>query len=234
MRAEELWKKYPRMFHMAEVGSWPSIEKHALLSTSALLDVFEWPREERNAIEAHRRPSKVTLTHPVHGEAVIRDQKPLNEKRLASCLSGGITVEEWLRLLNGRVFFWVEEARLDTLRGAEAYRAERQLVLTIDTRSLVEAHGARILLTHMNTGATRPFAHPRGRDTFCTIASYPFDVRRRVVELTVDREVRDIVSHVLKVEEMGGDEPPLTIWAGRQTRQDEPHAAVRPRETSAH
>ena len=30
-------RKYPQMFHMAELGSWPSIQKHGLPSTSSLL-----------------------------------------------------------------------------------------------------------------------------------------------------------------------------------------------------
>lgn len=200
---------------MAQVGSWPSIRKYGLLSTSALLDLFEWPRKERRSIETCRRANRVTLTHPVYGTAVIRDQRPLSEKRLASCLCGGITVGQWLRLLNRRVFFWLEEARLNALRGAQAYRAERQLVLTVDTRRLVEAHAARILLTHMNTGTTRPFAAKRGRDTFCTINDYPFQQRRKAVELTVAREVRDIGAYVLRVEELGGDQPPVTICSAK-------------------
>jgi hypothetical protein len=212
MLAKQLWEKYPQMFHMAEVGSWAGIQKHGLLSTSALLDLFDVRGKDRIAIEMCRRSKPVTLTHPLHGTAVIRDQKPLSEKRLASCLYGGISVKEWLRLLNGRVFFWLEESRLNTLRGAQAYRAQRQLVLTIDTRRFVEAYAAQILLTHMNTGTTRPFAHNRGRDTFCTIANYPFQKRRKAVELTIGREVHDMSSYVLKVEELGGNEPPVILW----------------------
>jgi hypothetical protein len=215
MLAEQLWAKYPHTYHMAELGSWSGIQKHGLLSTSALLDLFEWPHKERIAIETCRRPESVILTHPVHGTALIRDQKPLSEKRLASCLCDGITVKQWLRLLNRRVFFWLEESRLETLRGAQAYRAKRQLVLTVDTRRLVEAHAARILLTHMNTGATRPFAHKRGRDTFLTIENYHFQQRRRVVELTVTREVPDISKYLVKVEELGGEQPPVTLWPAR-------------------
>jgi len=49
------------------------------------------------------------------------------------------------------------------------FREQWQCVLTLDVRGLVKAHTDRILLTHMNTGATRPFAHERGADTFCTI-----------------------------------------------------------------
>ena len=73
MLVETLWTKYPQMYHMAELGSWPSIRKRGLLSTSALLDLFEWPRKDRVAIETRRRSEPVTLTHPAHGMAVIRD-----------------------------------------------------------------------------------------------------------------------------------------------------------------
>jgi hypothetical protein len=205
----ELWERYPFAYHMAESGSWPSIRKLGLLSTSALLDLFEVPATTRLPIETCRRPLPITITHPVYGRAVIRDQKPLSEKRLASCLTNGMTVKEWLRLLNGRVFFWLEEKRLNVLCGAEAYREQRQCVLTLDVRGLVEAHGHRIRLTHLNTGATRPFAFPRGRDTFCTIEGYK---RRRAVELTIKREVHDIRNFVIKVEELGAGKAAVTVW----------------------
>ena len=32
---------YPPLYHMAAEGSWPSIQRHGLLSTSALLDLYE-------------------------------------------------------------------------------------------------------------------------------------------------------------------------------------------------
>jgi hypothetical protein len=194
---------------MAESGSWPSIRQLGFLSTSALLDLFAVPAATRLPIETCRRPLPVTITHPIHGTAVIRDQGALSEKRLASCLTDDTTVKQWLRVLNGRVFFWLEEKRLNGLRGAEAYRKQRQCVLTVDVQRLFEAHADRILLTHMNTGATRPFAFPRGRNTFCTVEEYP---RRLAVELTVEREVHDIRSFVLKVEELGGGKPAATLW----------------------
>jgi hypothetical protein len=209
MELRELWERYPLAYHLAEAGSWPSIQSLGLLSTSALLDLFQVSAATRLPIETCRRLSPVTITHPVYGSVVIRDQKPLNEKRLASCLTNGATVEGWLRFLNGLVFFWLREKRLHVLRGARAYREQRQCVLTVDVRNLVESHADRIRLTHMNTGTTRPFAFPRGPETFSSIATFQ---RQHVVELTVMREVRDIRNFVLKVEELGGGKAPVTVW----------------------
>ena len=47
---------------------------------------------------------------------------------LQRCLQGKMTVEQWHRLLNGRVFFWVDENRLNVLRQARAYRDERGML----------------------------------------------------------------------------------------------------------
>src|SRR2546429_180882 len=48
---DQLVAHFPRLYHMAEAGSWPSVEQHGLLSTSALLDLFEVTGEKRRDIE---------------------------------------------------------------------------------------------------------------------------------------------------------------------------------------
>ena len=113
---------------------------------------------------------------------MIRDQQPLSEAKLARCLTGGLQVADWLRLINSMVFFWVDPEQLARLRQARAYRATRQLVLVLDTSEVAHAYGDRIFLTDRNTGATSPFAAPRGRDTFVPLRS---DSRRRIVEVVL-------------------------------------------------
>src|SRR5580700_3745553 len=114
---EELAATYPLLYHMADAESWPSIQKHGLLSTSSLLDLFGISGKERRDIESTRRPNSVEITSPKYGRAVVRDQKPLSESKLAKSLSG-CTVPEWYRLLNKRVFFWLTKSRLQTLLSA--------------------------------------------------------------------------------------------------------------------
>ena len=129
---------------MAAPDSWDSIRKHGLLSTSRLLDLFEVPAEDRYSIERQRRSANVILEHPIHGRAVVRDQKPLNEKKLQRCLNDDTTPEEWYTILNAKVFFWLDPERLKGLREARAYRDNPQTYLTLDTRLVVEAPEAQI------------------------------------------------------------------------------------------
>ena len=201
---EQFLALYPRLYHMAQAGSWTSIKQHGLLSTSALLDRFEVNGTKREAIEYKHRPECVEITHPVHGRAIIRDQKPMSEKALLKCLVG-TTPRDWYALLNRRVFFWVTEHRVLTLLGARAYKDLDHDVLTIDTFALLERYRTRVALSPINSGSTVYNPQPRGLDLFRPLDSYPFEMRQKygrnaVAELTIDHSVPDLRNFVIKVE----------------------------------
>lgn len=217
MDPADLVQRFPRLYHMAADGSWPNIAHHGLLSVTALLDLFEISDPLRSQLEAQRRPDSVLIEHPVHGQAVIRDNKPLLESRLAGCLQGGMTAEEWYRLLNARTFFWPTRKRVDTLLGAAAYRAAPQIVITISTERLVAARHDAICLSIINSGATRPFAWPRGPDTFIPLVRFDFAARKRygksaIAELTVDYAVKDMLSVTERVDRHFPDGASATVW----------------------
>lgn len=90
--------------------------------------------------------------------------------------------------------------------GAGAYKNQEHIVLKVCTASIVTKHHGSIELSPMNSGATRPWRHPRGSDTFLPIAEYPYEQWRkarprgdRVVELTVIGGVPNIMDHVEEV-----------------------------------
>jgi hypothetical protein len=116
---------------------------------------------------------------PAHGTAVIRDNIPLIEKVLARTLVG-MAPREWYETLNGRVFFWVSEVRLERLRNAPAYREREHDILIVDTAALLSSHVAEVTLSPMNSGATHPGAkYTRGTETFKPIDSYPWTFASR-------------------------------------------------------
>lgn len=189
---------------MAECGSWPSIAARGLLSTTASLDMADVSPQEREKIESTKRPTKTVLTLRDAHAIVLRDQKPMSDKRLATCLTGGATPREWYEFLNAKTFFWATEARLHTL--LNAYGGEEHDVLQINTESLVAAHENEIWLCHMNSGNTTPWAHPRGFDVFYRIADYPVKAsgqpKKEVAEVVLDYSVLDISNHVENVQRM--------------------------------
>lgn len=202
----ELIFRHPTLYHLADSRSWAGIEAHGLLSTTALLDLFEIAEPERVAIEAERRPESVPLRHVVHGTALVRDNKPMTTKALEKCLTDGVNPNEWYRMLNRRVFFWLTEGRVDRLLQAKAYRGSTHLVLAVDTSSLVRTYSDVITLSPINSGATLYNPQPRGATTFLPIADYPWQEHRRrrgpqdaIAELTVDYAVPDIIDHITEV-----------------------------------
>ena len=196
MNRQTFLTKYPCLYHMAHIDSWPGIERHGLLSTSALLDLFEYQREQREAIEARHRAASVTITHSRHGKAVIRDQIPLREEWLVKTLTG-TDATGWYRLLNERVFFWATRQRLLKLLKAKSYRNQKHLVLTVDTSRMVDKYGDCIELTHMNTGATFAYPAPRCPNTFKSLEEY---TRPDVVEVAVPYGVPDVLSYTVSVD----------------------------------
>ncbi|HTD84451.1 MAG TPA: hypothetical protein VK648_11745 [Gemmatimonadaceae bacterium] len=215
--AAELSQKYPVLYHMAAVGSWPSITKFGLLSTTALLDLFEISGSQRAMIEESHRPGPITITHEVYGSAVIRDQKPMSDAGLVRALIGGLKPRDWYRLLNSRVFFWLKRERLLRLLGAKAYRDDSHTVLEVDTAALLARHSEHVYLCPLNSGCTKPMPFLRGADTFLRVEHYPFEYRRKrgldpVVELSVAGGVPDISEFTNRVVEMRGDVEVKQIW----------------------
>lgn len=216
---DELLRDSPVLYHMAARGSWPSIRRHGLLSTAALLDLFAVAPDRRAVIEAARRPAGVVLERPGLGRVEVRDQSPMSDAGLRRCLRDGLAPADWYRLLNGRVFFWLSRTRLLRLLNAGLYRAATHDVLELDATSLVTACRDRITLSAINSGTTVRAAPARGLDTFLPIADYPYAhwrARRprgeRVVELCVTDGVPDIERFVRRVVAMRADGIADAIW----------------------
>jgi len=202
----QLSNLFPHLYHMAHRDSWEGIQCHGLLSTVALLKLFDVSAEERVSILTKQRTGSIPIEHEKYGRAVIRDQKPLIRSKLEPSLDD-CSFQQWLEMLNSRVFFWLTRDRLQTLMCAREYCADQHVVFALDTLRVATDFKERITLARMNTGNTRPFAHRRGLATFSRMADYPFQerIQRRlepVVELAVEVGVTDIMRYAVEVAEM--------------------------------
>nr|WP_221381987.1 hypothetical protein [Actinoplanes polyasparticus] len=210
MEVEQLIARHPRVFHTMSATAWPSVQRHGLLSTQRLIDLFGLDAAERDRLLRAPRRRSTVLRAPGMPPAVIRDQKPM--KFLAEKIDRDSSLAEYLAAINSRVFFWASPERLDRLRRAKEYRTEDQVVLHVDTRALVERHGPRIELCRLNSGAVTQKNHPmRGHRSWLPIADYPYDEYRRrhgrdgaLVEVTVLDAVADILDLTDEIEGAAG------------------------------
>lgn len=194
MDEQRLIERHPRLWHIAEDGSWPVIRQHGLLSTRALLDLHGITGGRRAALESEQRRQCETIEGRGLPPATLRDQKPIPPRALARCLDDGLDPADWYRILNGRSFFWLSEVRLR--RMLITYGDRPHVVLTVGTASLVEAHREKIELSRINSGYALRTPARRGRDTFRPIAAY---THSGIAELSVVGGVPDIARHVLLV-----------------------------------
>jgi hypothetical protein len=204
---------------MAEDGTWESVRRYGLLSTSALLDMYEIEGAARAVIESDHRPESVTINHPSHGEAVVRDQKPMREAALKDCLEEDLSPSEWYQLLNGKVFFWSTHERLIRLLRGREYKNRPHSVITVDTALFLDRHANDVRLSPYNSGCTLYNPPKRGRNTFLPLQDYPFEERRKkagtknaVAELTVEYSVPDIAGLTVKVTRMKGESIIETVY----------------------
>ena len=132
-------------------------------------------------------------------------------KALGPCLHD-MTPEQWYALLNSKVFFWLDTERLSRLR--RVYRAQPQILMSIDTQRLLARYAAQIALTPINSGNARRQPAQRGQCTFVpyntwlesgwTSETEALHTRHRPrshppAELTVDYALPDVMNYVVDV-----------------------------------
>ena len=202
---EAVLTAYPRLYHMAERGAWEGIRQHGLLSTSALLDLYGVRGKARFALESARRNVIVPLQAPGLPVARLRDQRAMNDARLAGCLQDGMTPRQWYEYLNAKVFFWLTKKDLGKFTNAQHYRDGEREVLVLNSRMVVAAYRDAVWLCPMNSGTTKGRAKPRGPTTFSRIGDYPYG--RPVVELCVDGRIENVECFVECVYVVRGTRP---------------------------
>ena len=203
MSPEDFAQRHPSLFHVTDPDAWPGILRHGLLPTRDLLSLFAVAPADRAALERRRRPIGVRLHHPEHGTAVLNDNLPLSEAALLRCLDDRLSPEDWLLMLNARVFFWCSETDVARLVGARLNRNRPRLVLELDTLSLLRAAAGRVELAAINTGSTIRKPARRGLSTFTPLARHAYrDWQRlrggldRPREVTVVGAVAGIARHL--------------------------------------
>ena len=210
--AERLVRMYPDAFHVTYAGHAEWIMRHGLYCTGELLQLFEATDEQRAA--AHERPRATAIrldSNPVYGNATIRDQGPLDLKMLNRVLNPDTSIEEWLEPLDSLVFLWPTTKRVRSFLRADSYADMQHDVIVLETAQLIARHGDRLLLSRLNSGATRSIEHKRGRDTFWPLDDPRTTERlrhgrrdRAVAEIAVPGSVLDVGEFAIRTERWHG------------------------------
>jgi hypothetical protein len=199
-----------RVFHMADVGNWASIEREGLFSAAALVRRAGLTGKAAAPFLDYRDGQRT-----LPGGETLRDQRPMPPSALERCLDPGLKPAGWYDMVNSMVFFWLDADRLGRHRHACASRA--QIVMVIDARALADRHGARAFVTPFNSGNARRAAAPRGLRTFVPVTRWikqgwvteaaPGQAPRRPnhppAELAIEGGVPDVMSMLIDTCRLG-------------------------------
>ncbi|SNT19939.1 hypothetical protein SAMN05216276_102840 [Streptosporangium subroseum] len=201
------------VYHLAEAANWPSIEKHGLLPATELITRAGLSGADRQQLERSQRPGHTVLP----GGVEIRDQRPMPAAALSACLVD-LDPADWYVLINARVFFWLNPARLNLHRAA--YASRPQVVLTLDAAHLVADYGDRAAVSPINSGNARRRPARRGAATFVPYAEWvrsgwaseaaALGTRERSrshppAELTITGAIPDAMRYVIATSRLAAD-----------------------------
>ena len=166
---ESFAARFPSLWRLAERGSHEGIRRHGLLTAAAAA------RRAGHALQPSRRPGFTDLALPDGSQVAISDNLPLSERRLARALEDGLTVADWMAMLNDRVFFWTDRGSGEAHLAARTRLGRRSEWQEYETRSLIASCWDRAEIAPFNTGSTVRVAVRRGRSTFTPLNGLDFD-----------------------------------------------------------
>ncbi len=214
MTPEELATLHPRLYHIT-INSWEDVKQHGLLSTTALLDLYQVPDDEKQRLRTMIRPLGITLQHNSLPTITLNDNTPLKASILSKKLEDSLTIADWMEILNERVFFWPDEelmenhlqAFLRALKEDKLGEGKREIdVLVIDTLSLAKAYADKIQFCAINSGTAIRNAATRGLSTFTPMLDHDYKTWRglrgkkdTIKEVTVLNSICNIEQYVIEV-----------------------------------
>jgi hypothetical protein len=189
--ADGLAKLRKVLFHASSYGAWPAIAELGLRTARELRNASGLPHPKV------ARAKNVDLILESGHNVTIRDQRPMVRAKIEAHLDG-ISMADWLDLLDDRVFFFTRQKELTTLLG-RYQETEGQDVVVFDTAKLLRAAATTEVSTVASSEPVPWTRCPcRSRATFLPITSFTGSAAD-IEEVTVIGGIDDVSSLVVRV-----------------------------------
>ncbi len=186
---DQFLHRCPALWHVAPAGAWDTIRETGLLTAAQLIDAADLDDARRT--ELHGTPRGEAVTISVDGaDVVLRDQAALLKADLGKVLEPGVSVSDWVQVLNRRAYLFADRAAMQKALDRYLALEGEQDVLIFSPRRLVEQEQARIELSAQNTAANSRRSDPsKGRDTFVSVTRF---ADRKPAEVTIVGGLSDL------------------------------------------
>lgn len=188
MLVERYAKTRPYLYHLTHKDNILHLCAMGCILPASMLML----RAGRTDLLRARRRNSVAVT--IDGRVImLRDQKPLHKGSMQ--LPNGLTFEQFVEVLNSRIFFWpgaYEGPISYGVRHYGRYKTEGPAILRIRLESLLEANpSCKPLFCRYNSGSPRCFSaqkSPRSHRTFMSSEEFQ-EPPSAVVEVTFEQEL---------------------------------------------
>ena len=183
MTPEQFLHRCPTIWHVGPAGAWDGIRRLGFRTADQLIAAADIEDSLRSQLRVE--PRRTSIEMRVEGRTVtLRDQAPLfKRKDFASLMGDGMTVGDWIEILNRRVYLFSDRAAMEKILTKYVNLEGAQDVITFSPRTLLEVCRHRIELSAQKTGAiARVAGIQKRRDTFLSVGQFP---DKRPAEITV-------------------------------------------------
>lgn len=187
MTIEKFIRSRPYLYHLTHRNNIDSILRaRRIESTSLLTERVQHP--DRENFLQQRRATNVAIGRGEHS-FVIRDQAQIKLEALRQALVDGCSLEQFISLLNSKVFFW--PTLYDVTKHFSTYTREKPRVLRFSTSEVFALNDAP-RFCRFNSGATRPHPYygkkpaPRGLNSFVLAENFDY-IPSKVREVTFNQ-----------------------------------------------
>lgn len=187
MDIDKFLKLRPKLYHLTHKDNIESIKQTKKIYSTDYI-VKKSGIEEPEVFLKTRR-SRLEKVNFNGSEVYLRDQIPLRPSMIDKAMDGTCTSDEYIFLLNKRVFFWPTKNRLE--RHYKTYKDQDPVILIFDTKEVYDLNKERVKFCRLNSGALRANSYlggkppARGLNTFKTLEDYK-RTPSTVAEFTVD------------------------------------------------
>ena len=176
--------------HVGPAGAWDHISTQGFRTAEQLILAADLDEVTREQLLTEPRREHVRLT--IDGNQVtLRDQGPLfARKDWSSILGDGLTIADWVRMLNRRVYLFASTEPMKKMIDKYVALDGAQDVITLSPIRVLEAARGRIEMASRNSGAVARESGPqKRRSSFVSMWESP---DRTPTEVTIVDGLEDL------------------------------------------
>jgi Family of unknown function (DUF7002) len=191
VNVDDFLLRCPTLWHIGAEGSWEGIKRHGFRTAEQLILAADLDEAARERLMTEPRPEPVTFTVDGTTVTLSGQQQLLKRADLGSLMDDGMTIADWIGVLNQRVYLFTDVVAMKKALARNLELSGAQELITFSPLKFIEACRPRVELSAQSSGAiARATSTKKRKDTFVSVGLFPGS--KRPSEVTVVDGIDDL------------------------------------------